>query len=107
MCAVLLVCCVSVQRSVLSYATQCKQRAVAACMGILGRWPRQIDTAIPLIDVLKGEAAGALAGAVVTEKAYFGVLAIVSTYDIDYGLGRQDIGEITVVEPFFNDRIVG
>src|SRR5262249_3216066 len=59
------------------------------------------------IDVLKGQAAGALAGAVEAQEAHFGVLAIVSTDDVNDGLGRQDIGEITVIEPFLNGRIIG
>ena len=90
-----------------TYATQRKPRAVAAVTGALGRWPCQIGAAIPLIDVLKSQTAGALAGAVVAEEAHFGVLAIVGPHDVDDGLGRQDIGEIAVVEPFFHDRIIG
>src|SRR5262249_42069806 len=59
-----------------------------------GRWPREIGAAIPLIDVLKSQTARALAGTVVAEETHFGVLAIVSTDDVDHRLGRQDVGEI-------------
>jgi hypothetical protein len=64
-----------VPRSVPSSATQRKRPALAAAAS--GRWPRQVRTAIPLIDVLEGQAASTLVGTVVAEKTHFGVLAIV------------------------------
>src|SRR5262249_49458038 len=90
-----------------TYATQRKPRAVAAVTGALSRWPREIGAAIPLIDVLKGQTARALAGTVVAEEAHFGVLAIVSTDDVDHGLGRKDVGEIALIDPFLNNGFIG